>query len=315
LTLGRKLGSVQASMLPVPLSDAAPTLTFAIPFYSGMRYLPRALDSVRAQTDPNWRALVCDDGDTDGVEALVRGYGDERIRYFKNARNLGMAGNWNRCLELADSDLVTLLHDDDQLLPTYCALMRAAAASAPAAAAFFCRARVIDSTSAPKFSFPDAYKRLINPALRRASLTGEPGLRALLRGNFITCPTLCYRRSSLGEIRFDARWKFVLDLDLTVRLIVDGKELIGLPEVAYLYRRHDANATVGYTRTLFRFREESEMYDQLHEIAVARGWRACARMAREKRIIKLNLLYCAVQGGLRLRLSEVRDAARLWAKL
>lgn len=39
--------------------------------------------------------------------------------YYRNEENLGMFGNWNRCIELARGEWVTLLHDDDLLIPNY----------------------------------------------------------------------------------------------------------------------------------------------------------------------------------------------------
>ena len=57
-------------------------------------------------------------------EAIV--FGDERISYHKNETNLGMVPNWNRQFELAETDLLTLLHQDDCLLPNYVALMETA---------------------------------------------------------------------------------------------------------------------------------------------------------------------------------------------
>src|SRR5687768_5345277 len=100
-----------------------PPLTIAIPFYSGQAYLRAAIESVVRQTSSHWRLVVCDDGAEAGTEQLVRSFVDSRIRYLKNEHNLGMAGNWNRCLDVAETDLVNLLHNDDELLPNYVELM------------------------------------------------------------------------------------------------------------------------------------------------------------------------------------------------
>src|SRR4051812_10332837 len=111
------------------MADAAEPLTIAIPFYKGHDYLRRAIESVLRQSSPDWRLVVCDDGPEPGTAELVAGFDDPRIRYEQNARNLGMAGNWNRCLDLATTDLVNLLHNDDELLPNYVAEMLAAGRS------------------------------------------------------------------------------------------------------------------------------------------------------------------------------------------
>ena len=138
-------------------------LTVAIPFYKGQAYLRRAIESVLRQTSPDWRLVVCDDGPEPGTADLVASFGDPRVRYLKNERNLGMAGNWNRCLDAADTDLVNLLHNDDELLPDYVGEMLRAGCAFPDAAAFFCRAKVIDADGRATFSLVDYVKRFLQP--------------------------------------------------------------------------------------------------------------------------------------------------------
>jgi glycosyltransferase involved in cell wall biosynthesis len=279
-------------------------LTFAIPYYSGRHYLDRAIASVLRQRDPQWRLHVCDgQGIEPDLEAFVHSFADPRIRFFGTAKRLGMAENWNRCLDSTETDLVTLLHADDELLENYCGLMRTAAQRHPAAAAFFCPARVIDREGAACFSFPDYVKRWLGPGDNEPLLLcGETGLRALLRGNFIMCPTLCYRKARLGGRHFSNRWQFVTDLDLTLHLLMDGQALLGLPEVAYAYRRHEESATVQHTDNLLRFREEVRLYSEVADFAVGRGWNRAAYVARTKWMIRLHLGYRILRdlGDLRL---------------
>jgi glycosyltransferase involved in cell wall biosynthesis len=290
-----------------------PMITFAIPFYTGITYLARVLQSILAQEDPNWEAIVCDDGPEQGVEAIVRTFGGGRVRYLRNPKNLGIAGNFNRCLDVAETDLVTVLHADDELLPTYCGTMRAAALRHPRAAALFCRAEIIDERGEHVFSLTDVVKDvLINPSPKQELiLAGEPGIRALLKGNFIMAPTLCFRKDVIGARRFPEGFKFVMDWELTTSLLLDGEHLIGLPERCYRYRRHDEAATSKYTRTQLRFREESGYYDRMKLKAQERGWDECVRLATRKRIIKLNVTYRALKNVALLDLQEARRGFRL----
>lgn len=294
---------------------AQPAITFTIPFYSGTRYLARAIDSIFAQRDPAWRAIVIDDGSEPGVDALVRGYGD-RISYVKNPHNLGLGGNFNRCLDLATTELVTVLHADDELMPEYGATMRAAADRHPGAVAVFCRCRIIGPDDRPVLSLADLVKDRIHPSRNReVTLAGEPGVRALLRANFIPAPTLCFRRSVLGDRRFPAQYKFVLDWELTTRLLLDGETLIGVPDRCYRYRRHDEAATSKYTRTQLRFREESDYYDRMADIARGRGWDRCVALARQKRMTKLNITYRALRSLAALQIGDARRSFRLLREL
>jgi len=285
-------------------------ITFAVPFYRGTDYLERAVRSAVAQTAPDWRLVVSDDSPDGSGAAVVARVGDARVSYHRNPHTLGMAGNWNRCLDLADSPLVTLLHADDELLPNYAAVMTAAAH--PDAAAMYCRAVVVGPEGKPTFSLADRVKGLIAPRTAGPTrLAGPAGIAALLRGNFITCPTVCYRTDRLRDRRFDPRWRFVLDLDFFTRLLAAGDVIVGLPDTAYAYRRHAGNATAEYTETLLRFDEEAALYDELAAEARqrGRGWEAVRRAGRGKRIVRLHLLYRAAADLVRGRLTAA--AAKL----
>lgn len=285
----------------------ADLVTVAIPYYRGHAYLRQAIESVLRQTSPHWRLIVCDDGPEPGTAELVASFNDPRIRYLKNDRNLGMAGNWNRCLDAADTDLVNLLHNDDELLPTYVEEMARAGREHPTAVAFFCRARVIDAAGRAKFSVVDAVKRLFRP--RTAGplvLHGSAAIEALARGNFIMCPTICYRISRLAGRRFDPSLRFVLDLEYFTRLLLAGESIVGLPTVAFAYRRHGENATEELTESLTRFDEECRLLDQLAKEASARGWDGVARVAAGKRVVRWHLLYRIGSDLARLRFGSAR---------
>ncbi|HEY6178389.1 MAG TPA: hypothetical protein VIX73_28230, partial [Kofleriaceae bacterium] len=205
---------------------------------------------------------------------------------------------------------------DDALMPDYARTMRAAAERHPGAVAVFCRTRIIGPDDAPALSLADVVKDCIHPSRNRElTLHGEPGVRALLRANFIPAPTLLFRRSILGDRRFPAQYKFVLDWELTTQLLLDGETLIGIPDRCYRYRRHDDAATSQYTRTQLRFREESAYYDRMQGVASSRGWPRCVAVARRKRMTKLNITYRALRSVCALELAEARRSFRLLREL
>src|SRR4051794_20749684 len=111
----RFLPRIAQGTVKARLPDARQVLTFAIPYYARLDYLRQAIASVFRQSSPCWELIVCDDSGGE-AEDLVASYGDARLKYYKNPCRLGMVANWNRCLDLARTDLVTLLHADDELL-------------------------------------------------------------------------------------------------------------------------------------------------------------------------------------------------------
>ena len=286
-----------------------PQITFAIPFYSGVPYLRRAIESVREQSLQDWVCIVVDDaGAETDTEAAVASYGDTRIRYVRNQNNLGLAGNWNEALRISDTPLVTLLHSDDELMPGYGEAVIAAHVAHPDAVAVFTRASIIDTDSKPVFSFPDRIKR-ITESLKgsAATVSGEQGLNGLLRGQYIFCPTLCYRASRLEPDPFQARWRMVADLEFLASTLLRGGEFVGIPEELYAYRRHEESQTALLTATTERFDEEIEIYGELSGRAEALGWSRAARTAKTKRIIRLHLMYRIIGDLLHRRLEPARS--------
>ncbi|QDL11545.1 glycosyltransferase family 2 protein [Brasilonema octagenarum UFV-E1] len=94
-------------------------VTVAIPTYNRASLLKFSLESVLAQDYPDFQVLVLDNASDDDTEAVVRSFAqqDERITYIRNQTNIGVLGNWNRAIELNTSPYLTILSDDDLMLP------------------------------------------------------------------------------------------------------------------------------------------------------------------------------------------------------
>jgi glycosyltransferase involved in cell wall biosynthesis len=84
----------------------APLVSIVLPTWNRAALLRPTLDSIRAQTLADWELLVVDDGSTDGTEELVRGYGEPRFAYMKNARGRGVARARNTALERARGEFI-----------------------------------------------------------------------------------------------------------------------------------------------------------------------------------------------------------------
>jgi glycosyltransferase involved in cell wall biosynthesis len=263
---------------------------------------------VRAQDSSEWQAVVCDDGpDDEDVAGLVASLGDSRIRYVRNPGDAGIARSWNQCLAQAGTELVTLLHADDRLLPGYVRLMLGLARRHPDAAALCCEASIMGDDGRPRFSFPDAIKRFYVPrGPDPLILRGEVALRALMAGNFIMCPTLCYRMRVLADRRFEERWRQVLDLQLTTRLLLEDQSIVYARTTAFAYRRHAQGTTQLQSESRVRFDEEWDLFREVAEQAEARGWARAAQTARRATILRLHMGYRALRA---LLVGDLRGAS------
>ena len=95
-----------------------PLVSIMIPTYRRPDLLREAILSVLSQkTDVIFEVVVVDNEMniffSEKVDAVIRHFNDGRVRLFRNSKNIGMFGNWNRCIELARSEWVSILNDDD----------------------------------------------------------------------------------------------------------------------------------------------------------------------------------------------------------
>ncbi len=106
-----------------------PKISFLIPAYNYEQYLARCVDSVLAQTDPDWDLLLVDDCSTDGTWALCARYAaaNPRIRAVSLQQNLGQYQIINQYSGNLRGEYACVLDADDYLAPAYVAQMYARA--------------------------------------------------------------------------------------------------------------------------------------------------------------------------------------------
>ncbi len=287
-------------------------ISFAVPYYSAPEYLREALESLLSQTHLNWEAVVVDDASPNSVADLIAEFNDRRITYVRNDTNLGLAANWNKALSLTNAPLVCILHSDDLLEPQYASTMVDLMTANPDTTAGHCRVSIIGANGLPRRTLTDAVKQIIQPKAKGLVVSaGEDGLASMLRGSWIYCPTLCFRRSHLPSVPFDNSWRFMLDFDLIARIFLSGQQIIGTTSKLYRYRRHDGAQTRVLTNELTRFEEEFAFYGQMYRVAKEHQWLTAQRHAKRATVIRLHLLLQVAARLVRLRFASAARALRL----
>ena len=59
---------------------------------------------------------MVDNCSTDKTFELAKKY-ESHIKCYRNDINLGMSGNWNKCIDLCKTDWLMIFHADDEILP------------------------------------------------------------------------------------------------------------------------------------------------------------------------------------------------------
>ncbi|MFD0483825.1 glycosyltransferase family 2 protein [Kineococcus sp. GCM10028916] len=81
----------------------APTVSVGVPVYNGEAYLEQTLEALLDQSYTDFELIVCDNASTDRTREIAEGFAarDDRVRYLRNPRNIGLAKNFNRVFQLS----------------------------------------------------------------------------------------------------------------------------------------------------------------------------------------------------------------------
>ncbi len=103
--------------------DKTPFFSIMIPTYKRADTIVLSVHSALEQVGfDDYEIIVVDNESSDvctetrDVMAQIK---SDKLFYYVNKSNLGMCGNWNRCVELCSGQYIVMLHDDDILSP-YC---------------------------------------------------------------------------------------------------------------------------------------------------------------------------------------------------
>ncbi|MFE6995405.1 glycosyltransferase family 2 protein [Microbacterium sp. NPDC057659] len=123
-------------------------VTMIVPGRDIAAYAPAALDSLRAQTEPRWRAILVDDGSTDatGEVFAAAAAADDRFALVRHDEARGLGAARNTALDLVDTPFLGFLDGDDELTPGALARMTSTLAETGSdfAAGAYVRSRLVD---------------------------------------------------------------------------------------------------------------------------------------------------------------------------
>jgi len=131
---------------------STPAVTISIPVFEREVLVRKALESALRQPEADLEILVVDNASTDRTWDVLHEYRDPRLRLVRNDRNLGLFGNFNRCLSLARGRYVTTLCSDDALEDGFLAPARRVLDANPNVAMVSSRGRAVDERRGGTFA-------------------------------------------------------------------------------------------------------------------------------------------------------------------
>lgn len=266
------------------------TIEITMPFYGSPELFKLAVLSVLAQSDTDWRMTVVDDvyPSTEPGEWLVS-LGDSRITYIRNPVNLGVSGNFQKCVDLMTEEYAVIMGCDDLLGSRYIARVAELIAVNPNVSYIQPGVDVIDSNGTPTLPLADRIKKFCRVrGVHPRVYSGERIVTSLMRGNWAYFPSMCWRSELLKKHGFRSDYNVVLDLAMQIDILCDGGTMLVDDETVFSYRRHTASVSSGGAQDGTRFIEERDYFREARRRFDALGWTRAARAARNHLTSRLH---------------------------
>jgi len=212
-----------------------------IPLFNHARFIGRTIESVLNQQLRELDIVVVDDCSTDDSFEVASQYAsDPRVRCVRNEKNLGVAGNWNRCIELARGPLVMVFGSDDLLDPDYLAEADRIFEQHPQVGLVYSPVRTIDAS--------DRVTHAGEPHTAALYRAGDEAVAALIKTGICTVTTIfrrgCYE--TLGH--YDEKIWNGPDVEFVTRIAAHN-DVYDMGKVCGSVRVHGAKmGHLGYLR-------------------------------------------------------------------
>ena len=207
----------------------SPKVSVITPTYNRAALLPRAVDSVLAQTFQDFELLIIDDCSTDDTQEVIAGFADPRVRSFRHETNRGLSAAFNTGLANARGEYIAFVEDDDEFTTTSLSdRLAAIEAAGPQTALIYAWADGINDATGE-----------LKPG-RRPTFEGSKAFEyALTAGNIAGMPVMLVRTSAAKEVSgFDERLVWGSD-SYFICNILSKYQTIALPKVvAYYHLQH-----------------------------------------------------------------------------
>ncbi|MBI4354507.1 MAG: glycosyltransferase, partial [Candidatus Omnitrophica bacterium] len=213
--------------------EAPVTILMAV--HNGAPYLRMALESLLAQTMPQFRLLIVDDASTDTTREVILSFHDPRIELLRVERNVGQTAALNLGLRQTSTPWIARMDADDYAAPQRLEAQLRAVHDEP----------TLDCVGTCAWVFrdyPDQIEDVIDKPADDAAIK-----RQLLRVVPMIHGTLLVRRQLLlGVGGYDERYRYSADWDLYMRLLPRCRAA-NIPRRLMGLRRHPRQGS--FTRT------------------------------------------------------------------
>jgi glycosyltransferase involved in cell wall biosynthesis len=237
--------------------------SFVIPVFGSAPHLTALIESLQAQAGPRSEILLASSTPSADLAAVAKRFG---LPLHINPQRIDIATDWNFALAMANTQFVTVAHQDDIFAPGYVDKLSSALRRHPAAFLAFCDY----SEHTPRGARPININLKIKGALRRRAFGAREcitetrdKMRLLSLGNPICCPSVMFNRRSVDDFRFPCGFKTNLDWMAWLELARRTGGFVYVRERLISKRVHADSETTASIANRARGREDRAIFDTL----------------------------------------------------
>ena len=232
-------------------------VSVVIPTYNRAYILGDALESVLAQTYPDYEIIVVDDGSTDKTRELIESYQNGKIRYIRHEHNRGCSAAYNTGIDAASGNFIAMLDSDDQWKREYLERQVNFYRQHPEADIVFTNTELIDGSTRITYlmDFMPCFRGLLKRRQKEEEyiFSAREMYLCLLEEVPVKPSAALIRREKLDQVGgFDEAWPSGTDWDLLLRL--SKVSCFGYIDRALAVQRRTSDATH------WKFREKDKLF-------------------------------------------------------
>lgn len=240
------------------MPDTNPLLSVCLPVFNPSHDLVAAVESILDQDFGDYELIIVDDCSERIPSEIIGQLQDSRITLIRNEINLGLPANWNRCIELARGELVTIFHQDDVMLAGNLGLKVAMLQQHPSVGLVYSDMVRIDESgrNIGGHYLPQPSEGFVAPGVELFRMTAQTG-------NPIACPTVMVRAECFRRVgKFDTALPLTTDHHMWMRIaLAYDIAFVARPLVAY--RVHSAQESHRFLGTGRDYIELLKSFDSI----------------------------------------------------
>ena len=236
------------------------THTFAICAYKESEYLEDCIKSIMRQSVKT-KVIMTTSTPCAYISDLAEKY--DIPLYVRDGAS-DIKDDWNFAYDMAETEWVTVAHQDDLYSKYYAEVMLRKISETPDAIMFLSDYMPIKNGKIGKRGINSTLRRILRMPLKVRSLaSARPVKKAVLSlGNSICCPTVAYNKTKLGPSVFTSEMKFNIDWDTFLKLAGERGSFAYADIPLTFYRIHDGATSKDFIVNHLRESEDTAMFEK-----------------------------------------------------